>query len=230
MLQIQTCIVTPTFQQNCRLLSDTETNRSVLIDPGGDVENLVSVVKESGTELTAIALTHSHLDHCAGVAAFLRSHGEELPLLGHEIEAPLRAGVTMIAQQYADQFGIDPSEYENCPEPTHYLDDGDTLQVGGLEATALFTPGHSPGHLAFYFENVDWNLDGQTGSGPMVVAGDALFNGSIGRTDLPGGNHAQLIESIKTKLLTLPPETLVLCGHGPETTIGHEARTNPYLG
>ncbi len=225
MLRIQTYVVTPAFQQNCRLLVDSETNQSVLIDPGGDAEMLFAAVQESGSELVAIALTHSHIDHCSGVAAFLRLHGEEIPLLGHEAEEVMRAGIS----QQALMFGLDPAEYEDCPEPTQYLSDGDVLHVGNLQSTALFTPGHSPGHLSFYFENLDWNLDGQEGSGPLVVAGDALFNGSIGRTDLPGGNHAQLIESIKTKLLTLPDETLVLCGHGPETTIGREARSNPFL-
>ena len=126
-------------------------------------------------------------------------------------------------------FNMSTADYENCPEPTEYIDDGYVLKIGECEATALFTPGHAPGHLAFFFENIDWNLDGREGSGPLLIAGDALFNGSIGRTDLPRGNHAQLIESIKTRLMTLPDETVVLCGHGPETMIGNERKTNPFL-
>ncbi|MFK7819435.1 MAG: MBL fold metallo-hydrolase [Planctomycetaceae bacterium] len=225
MLKIQTFTITD-FQQNCRLLIDDTTNQSVLLDAGGESQYLLDAVKESGTELQSLVLTHSHIDHCGGVAGFLRGFDGELPLFGHQIESDMRAGV---GSRQAVLFGLGGGGYEDCPEPTQYLEDGDELQVGSFTATALFTPGHSPGHLAFYFENVDWNLDGREGSGPLLIAGDAIFNGSIGRTDLPGGNHAQLIESIKTKLLTLPDETLVLCGHGPETQIGHERATNPFL-
>lgn len=224
MLRIETHVVTD-FQQNCRLLVDDSTNQSVLIDPGGESERLLSVVAESGSELQALVLTHSHIDHCAGVAGFLRGFEASVPLLGHEVESHMRAGIS----KQAMMFGMSPEEYEDCPEPTEYIDDGYVLKVGDCEAVALFTPGHAPGHLAFYFEYIDWNLDGRDGSGPLLIAGDALFNGSIGRTDLPGGNHAQLIESIKTRLMTLPDETIVLCGHGPETMIGHERETNPFL-
>jgi glyoxylase-like metal-dependent hydrolase (beta-lactamase superfamily II) len=224
MLKIQTATITD-FQQNCRLLVDDATNKSVLVDPGGESDYLLSLVAESGTELQSLVLTHSHIDHCGGVAGFLREFDGELPLLGHETEADMRAG---IAQQ-AMMFNMSTADYENCPEPTEYIDDGYVLKIGECEATALFTPGHAPGHLAFFFENIDWNLDGREGSGPLLIAGDALFNGSIGRTDLPRGNHAQLIESIKTRLMTLPDETVVLCGHGPETMIGNERKTNPYL-
>ena len=223
MLKIHTCEVTP-FQQNCRLLIDTESNASVLVDPGGDIDDVWIVVTESGANLQAIALTHSHIDHCAGVKACLEKQSD-LVLYGHEIEANMRAG---IAEQ-AMMFGLSASDYQNCPEPTTYLAHGDHLPVGTLEAVALFTPGHSPGHLSFYFENVAYEMEEGAGSGPLLIAGDALFNGSIGRTDLPGGNHSQLLESIKTQLLTLPDETVVLCGHGPNTTIGAERQSNPFL-
>lgn len=203
---------------------DSETGKSVLVDPGGDVDSLIAFVEGSESELIAIVLTHSHIDHCAAVAGFLREYGE-VPLFGHEVEAEMRSGIS----KQAAMFTLDPNEYENCPEPTTYLEDGDTLEVGAYSATSMFTPGHSPGHLAFFFEETDWNIDGQEGTSPVLIAGDALFNGSIGRTDLPGGDHAQLINSIKTKLLPLPEDTIVLPGHGPETTIGKEARSNPFL-
>lgn len=225
MLRIQTHTITD-FQQNARLLIDESSNESVLIDPGGEAERLLDAVRESGSTLKAIVLTHSHIDHCGGVAPFLRGYDAELPLLGHEIEADMRQS---IETRQAAMFTMGPHEYENCPEPTEYIDDGYVLSIGDATATALFTPGHSPGHLAFYFEDIGFNLDGRSGSGPVLIAGDALFSGSIGRTDLEGGNHEQLIESIKTRLLTLPDETIVLPGHMQETTIGRERQTNPFL-
>ncbi len=224
MLMIETCVVTP-FQQNCRLVVDSETSDSILIDPGGEASRLHAAVAASGSRLSAIVLTHSHIDHCAGVAAVQRLVPAPVPLYGHEIEAPMRATIS----EQALMFGLDPGEYENCPEPTSYLDDGDSLQIGPHVATALFTPGHAPGHLAFFLPDVRCSIDGREWSGPLVFAGDALFAGSIGRTDLPGGNHRQLLESIRRKLLTLPDETVVLCGHGPATTIGGERETNPFL-
>lgn len=223
MLHITTCVVTP-FQQNCRLLVDEETESAVLIDPGGDAERLAAVVLDSGAELRSLVLTHSHIDHCAGVAALNRIHGE-VPLVGSSIEKSLREGIG----NQALLFGLSPAEYENCPEPDIDLTDGDVVTIGNTAATALFTPGHSPGHFAFYFESGEWIVDGRRGDGPLLIAGDTLFSGSIGRTDLPGGNHAQLIDSITSRLLTLPDQTLVLCGHGPSTTIVDERNSNPFL-
>lgn len=224
MLKIQTLVVTD-FQQNCRILIDDTTNESVLVDPGGDAEYIHGAVVESGSTLKAIVLTHSHIDHCAGVSKFLELHKGDLPLLGHEVESTMRSTI----DKQAMMFRMDPNEYQNCPEPTQYIDDGYVLNVGKYQAIALFTPGHSPGHLSFYFENVDWQNDSNSGSGPLLIAGDALFHESIGRTDLPGGNGPQLIESIKTRLMTLPDDTTVLCGHGQGTTIGHERTANPFL-
>lgn len=223
MLRVSTCVVTP-FQQNCRLLTDTSTDTSVLIDPGGEAPRLKRLIQDSDSALQAIALTHSHIDHCAGVAGLLREF-EDVPLIGSEIESDMRAGIG----NQALMFGLSPREYEACPEPTELLTDNGTMSVGTCESTCLFTPGHSPGHFAFFFSDVEFDIDGRSGSGPVVIAGDALFSGSIGRTDLPGGNHAQLIESIKTRLLTLPDQTVVLCGHGPETTIAQERQSNPFL-
>jgi glyoxylase-like metal-dependent hydrolase (beta-lactamase superfamily II) len=115
-------------------------------------------------------------------------------------------------------YGLPAEEWPNCPEPNHYISGGDEVFVGGHCATVLATPGHSPGHVSFYFE-----ADG------VVLGGDALFSGSIGRTDLPGGNTAQLLDSIRKELFTLPDDTRVLSGHGPDTTIYIEKTTNPFF-
>lgn len=119
----------------------------------------------------------------------------------------------------AMMFGLSAKDYQDCPEPDQYLQDGDELLVGNFKIKALFTPGHSPGHLSFFI----------AGERPTVISGDSLFKGSIGRTDLPGGNHRLLIKSIENKLLTLPENTIVLPGHGPDTTIFNEKNRNPFL-
>jgi hydroxyacylglutathione hydrolase len=212
MLTVTTIPVT-LFDQNARVLACSNTGEAVIVDPGGDSEKIVQVIEEKKLQCSAIWLTHSHLDHCAGVAALLEVF--KVPLIGHREEAPLRARVTAIAGMY----GLPAGEWPNCPEPTQYISGGETLTIGSVTARVLYTPGHSPGHVSFYFEQ-----DG------VVVSGDALFAGSIGRTDLPGGNHDQLLASIRRELLSLPDSTRVLSGHGPDTTIGAERASNPYVG
>ena len=223
MLNIRTTVVTE-FRQNCRLLIDDTTQKSVVVDPGGDVSLITQMINDSHSTLESIVLTHSHIDHAAGVAGLLRETGD-LPLIGNRNGEHMRSRLS----DQAMMFGLNPAEFENCPEPTEFFEDGDTLTIGNLKAAALFTPGHSPDHLAFFFERTPWIIDGETGESPVLIAGDALFQGSIGRTDLPGGNHAQLIQSIQEKLLVLPADTIVLPGHGPATTIGIEKRSNPFL-
>lgn len=211
MLQIRTETVTP-FDQNARILFCSESKEAVIVDPGGDADVIISAVKEEGLTCKAVWLTHSHLDHCGAVASIVKEF--QVPLFGHPFEKDLRQAVLTIVSLY----GIPPHGWENCPEPTTYITGGEELVVGKLKAKALFTPGHSPGHISFYFENEK-----------IVVSGDALFAGSIGRTDLPGGNHATLLKSIEEKLLSLPDETKVLSGHGEDTTIGAERKSNPFL-
>ncbi len=211
MLEIITIPVT-LFGQNARILWCSETKEAVIVDPGGESDLLIGACKGAGLSLTAIWLTHSHLDHCAGVAAILARH--QVALLGHPDERVMREKIPEIASMY----GLPAAQWPACPEPTDLLRGGEEIRVGNVTARVLFTPGHSPGHLSFYFPGDH-----------LVVSGDALFQGSIGRTDLPGGNHQQLIDTIHRELLILPEDTRVLSGHGEDTTIGVEKRTNPFL-
>lgn len=232
-LRVVQTTVTP-FQQNSLLLIDG--SHFVVVDPGGEISRILITIRENvkSPVCDGVLLTHSHIDHCGGVAALmtvLRKSLKDPPkLYGHEQDRPLREAI----EQQSLFFGLSPLEYRNCPEPDVYLGQNDEFIVGGCKGKILFTPGHAPGHVSLYFEPSDFELivDGVSKSysqTPLVIAGDALFAGSIGRTDLPLCNHDQLINSIRTQLLTLPSSTVVLCGHGPSTTIGLEARTNPFL-
>ena len=204
-MSIQTLTVGP-LQENCYLLSD-ETQRAVLIDPGDEAERLLAAL--DGFELTAVWLTHAHFDHIGALAAVHRQF--PVPVYLHENDRELFAH----AAESAAFFGL---ALEQPSLDTLPLTHAQSLTLGEHKATCLFTPGHAPGHIAFYLSEQG-----------VVFAGDALFQGSVGRTDLPGGDHAQLLASIRRELLTLPDETRVLPGHGPETTIGAERRTNPFL-
>jgi hydroxyacylglutathione hydrolase len=212
MLDITTVPVTE-FQQNARVVRCTETGELVIIDPGGDVDQIVDVVAKKKGRCVGIWLTHSHLDHCGGVAPLLKHY--DVPLVAHPDEREMRAHVTDIAAMY----GLAATDWPNCPEPTQEVYGGEVLKVGQHAASVLFTPGHSPGHVSFYFA-----------SDNVVLSGDTLFQGSIGRTDLPGGDHEQLLASIRRELLSLPDATKVLSGHGANTIIGIERRSNPFLG
>lgn len=211
MLRIETIVVTP-FQQNARLLWDDVQNIGVAIDPGGEAERILRRVHDLKFSLTQIWLTHSHIDHCGGVAAVQRATGATL--VAHPGESIMRREILSIARMY----GLPEAGIEVCPEPQVEVRGGERLPLGSYEFHALFTPGHSPGHIAFHCATAG-----------IVLSGDTLFQGGIGRTDLPGGNHEQLIASIVEKLLTLPDDTRVLSGHGPETTIGEERSYNPFL-
>jgi glyoxylase-like metal-dependent hydrolase (beta-lactamase superfamily II) len=211
MLNVITIPVT-VFSQNARVLYCSETRDGVIVDPGGDVELIRTACDRARVNVRAIWLTHSHLDHCAGVASALEVY--RVPLYGHSDEQIMRQRVQDIAQMY----GLSREEWLPCPEPDRYLSGGEELELGRLSAKVIFTPGHSPGHLSFYFASEE-----------LLISGDTLFQGSIGRTDLPGGDHALLIRTIKEKLLSLPDQTRVLSGHGDDTTIGAERLTNPFL-
>lgn len=215
-MEIYCLSVTP-IGQNARLLVDPVSRKAVAIDPGGEPERILNEAKKVGAEIEAIWLTHSHLDHCGGVAPIVAKLG--VPLFAHPNERDLRARVEEIATLY----GFPRGTMVNCPEPDVGLTGGETLSLGSFEFKALFTPGHSPGHLCFYCHCLNSSAEN------MLIAGDTLFAGSIGRTDLPGGDFETLMTSIREKILTLPPNTRVLSGHGPDTTVGREAVSNPFL-
>lgn len=201
--------VTP-FQQNCTLLWDQETMAGAVIDPGGDLDDIERAIGEVGMKPEKILITHGHIDHAGGAAEL--SARLKVPIEGpHEADRPLLDGL--------DQQGVSYGMLEARPmTPDRWLNEGDTVTVGGHTFEVYHCPGHSPGSVVFVNRPQRFAL-----------VGDVLFQGSIGRTDLPGGNHAALIEAIRTKLLPLGDEFAFICGHGPASTIGRERRTNPFL-
>jgi len=197
------------LQTNCYILACQETMKAAVIDPSWDGRSIVATADERGYEISHILLTHSHFDHVGGLADLkaetavsIYIHPEAIPMLA-------------LAGQAASRWQMHIPE---PPEADEMLRDGQTLTVGNIKLEVLYTPGHAPGHVAFYLPDYR-----------VVFSGDALFQQSIGRTDLPGGDMATLLTSIREKLLPLPDETQVLSGHGPATTIGDEKGWNPFL-
>jgi hydroxyacylglutathione hydrolase len=205
---VERLVVGP-FQENCYVIGDEESDTGALIDPGDEATRIALAVEQTGLAISQILLTHAHIDHVRAVATLKDEY--VCPVLMHqESEAMLRT-----LPQQAMMMGL---RFGKVPNVDRYIGDDEVLEVGSLRLRSLYTPGHAPGHLAFYEE----------GQG-IVFSGDALFAGSIGRTDLPGGRMELLMQSISERLLTLPDETRVLSGHGPETTIGYERSHNPFL-
>ena len=203
---VHTLTVGP-LRENCYLLADPKTRQAVLIDPGDEAERLIAAL--DGFELIAVWLTHAHFDHIGALAELHRTF--PVPVYLHDNDRELFAH----AAESAAFFGLTLEQPTLEPLP---LQPGQTLSLGRYEVRCLFTPGHAPGHTAFYLPEH-----------ALVFSGDALFRGAVGRTDIPGGNHEQLLASIHRELLTLPGETRVLPGHGAETTVGAERQTNPFL-
>jgi glyoxylase-like metal-dependent hydrolase (beta-lactamase superfamily II) len=172
----------------------------------------LATAQRLGVSIKAVWLTHSHLDHCGGVAPLLESL--KVPLVANPEERMMRSNVQSIAQMY----GMSPAQWHNCPEPTVNVQGGETLSIGNSSCVVLFTPGHSPGHVSYFFEKDH-----------ILASGDVLFAGSIGRTDLPGGDTETLLDAIRREVFTLPPDTRVLTGHGPDTTVGEEKASNPFF-
>lgn len=208
-LKAQIIPVTP-FQQNCALFWDDATMQATVIDPGGDVDAILAALAEQKLALSNILLTHGHIDH-AGGAAELRER------TGIPVNGPHRADAILLdhLQQQGSAYGLDGAR--NLV-PDTWLDEGGEVSIAGLPFQVLHCPGHSPGSVTFH--NLDLNF---------AVVGDVLFQGSIGRTDFPYGDHAALISAIKTKLLPLGDDIRFTCGHGPGSDFGTERRTNPFL-
>ncbi len=203
------CPVTP-FQQNCSLIWCDETKAAAFVDPGGQVDDLLRIVEEQGVTLEKIFITHGHIDHAGGAAEL--SERMNIPIEGPHTD---------------DSFWIDTMETDGpkwglpearCFAPTRWLDQGDTVTLGKLVLDVYHCPGHTPGHVIFH----------HPGSAVAFV-GDVLFKGSIGRTDFPRGNHADLINAIITRLWPLGDETTFVPGHGELSTFGNERMSNPYV-
>lgn len=203
------------FQENTYLLIDDATGECAVVDPGcssaAEEEELVGYIRSKGLRPVLLLNTHAHIDHILGNAFVGKRFG--LPLRIHRAELP----VLEAAPQVSVYYGLPVPELYPASEE-YYLEDGDELLFGESRMRVLFTPGHSPGEVCFYVEEKH-----------VLIAGDVLFRGSIGRTDLPGGDYSTLIRSIQDRLLVLPDETEVFPGHGPPTTIGEERHNNPFL-
>ncbi len=201
--------VTP-LAQNCSILVCDETQQAVVVDPGGDIERILGVVKKAGLTIEKVLLTHGHLDHAAAA-------GELAQQLGVKIEGPHEDDLYMIQMlpQQTISYGFPPAE---AFVPDRWLHQGDTVTFGKQTLEVLHCPGHTPGHVVYFHR-----------PGKFAVVGDVLFAGSIGRTDLPRGDHAALIHSIRDKLFPLGDDVEFIPGHGPNSTFGQERKTNPYV-
>ena len=199
------------MQTNCYILGCTDTDKAAVIDPSWDGAAIANYLSEDGLVLESILLTHAHFDHVGGLGE-LKNLYPDIPIYIH----PDGAAMLGMAEAQAKLFGM---PFPVTPPPAdRMLAAGDQLTVGSMTLDVLYTPGHAPGHVSFHLA-----------SHQVIFSGDVLFYGSIGRTDLPGADHATLIDVIEKQLLVLPDETQVLSGHGPVTTIGQERATNPFL-
>lgn len=201
------------IQANCVLLGDEGAGVVAVIDPGEEAEKIIDRVAASGLDPTMVLHTHGHIDHAGGTADLVRRLDKGVPIGLHPDEVDLYRGLAMQGRM----FGI---ETESPPEPNLWLKHGLEIELGELRLEVRHTPGHSPGGVCFVVHG---------GDEPMVVVGDVLFAGSIGRTDLFGGSFPTLESSIRTQLYTLDDATRVICGHGPDTTIGYERASNPFV-
>ena len=198
------------FQQNCTLLWNAATMHGVVIDPGGDVPDILAAINQAGITVDEIWITHGHIDHVGG-AVQLRDE-LKVPIVG-----PHLADKYLLDNVVASGANFGMTGVRNFA-PDRWLNEGDQLKIGDLTFDVYHCPGHSPGSVVFF-----------NGGMRFAIVGDVLFSGSVGRTDLPGGDHATLISSIKNKLLPLGDDIGFICGHGPGSNFGHERMTNPFL-
>lgn len=206
---IKRLVVGP-LQANCYILVDEQTGSAAVIDPGDDAPTISRIIKESGAKLTHILLTHAHPDHSFAARALQEDYADA-PLLVHLAEGDqLSAEILDLVAQCYDMRDYKPFS------PSKHVVDSDVLSIGAKKLSVIHTPGHTPGGVCYRTEKV-------------LFTGDTLFAGGIGRTDFPGGSYEQLMESIHSKLLVLPDDTIIYPGHGPESTIGVERESNPWL-
>lgn len=200
-------LVVGDLQTNCYILGDEKSKEGVLIDPGGEPEKIEKLIQDEGLNIKYIILTHGHADHIAALSQL--KENTNASILIHPADSDM-----LVEPSYNLSFFT--GENLVCPEADRFLNDGDKITVGALELEVLHTPGHSPGGISLFLDKV-------------IFTGDTLFCEGIGRTDLPGASHTQLLHSIKNKILKKPDDTVVYPGHGPETTIGEEKRNNPWI-
>jgi hydroxyacylglutathione hydrolase len=204
------CLAVGPFATNCYIVGSEETKQGIIIDPGDDAAAILGRVADLGLDIKMLVLTHGHIDHVGALKAVKEATGAEMAI--HADDAKSLRGLRGVLQSII----VPGLFYPLPPPPERLLRDGDSLDVGGLHFEVLHTPGHTPGGICLLGEGV-------------VFSGDTLFNYGIGRTDLPGGSYHRLVESIRSRLLALPDNTVVYPGHGPETTIGAERAGNPFL-
>ncbi len=197
------------LQMNCSVLGDEDSREAFVVDPGDEADRIMGLIRQHRLHVVRIVLTHAHLDHVGAVRELQKAtrapvslHPSDQPMVRH-----IHAQAAMLGMPEPPGFTIDED-----------LANGDVLRLGGIEVHVLYTPGHTPGGCCLWIP-----------SEQRLIAGDTLFRDSVGRTDLPGGDPGQLLESIRTQLLPLPDDAVVIPGHGPETTIGRERRFNPFL-
>jgi glyoxylase-like metal-dependent hydrolase (beta-lactamase superfamily II) len=202
------CLTNGAFAENCYIVADREAGEAVLVDPGEEAGLFLARLRSEGLRLSAIWLTHAHLDHVAGIAAVKAER--DVPIWLHPADRPLYDRAPDQARVFLGAV-LPP-----LPPPDRIIVPGEPVHIGSCEFAVAHVPGHSPGSVAFLADGI-------------AIVGDVLFAGSVGRVDLPGGSGPTLLASIRDVLLPLPDETVVYAGHGPETTIGRERATNPFL-
>ena len=211
---IHEVLVVGALQCNCSILGDEETREAIVIDPGDEVERILGVLKQHSLKAKYILNTHAHFDHVGNCRELKEATGAEIWL--HKADLPIYESAPRQAAMFA-MYGVKPIRMTAVDQ---FMRDADGVQVGKISAQVINTPGHTPGSLSLHVPG---------SAREVLFAGDTLFNGSIGRTDLPGGDYRQLLSSIKAKLLALPDDTLVIPGHGERTTLAREKESNYFL-